>query len=62
MTEIKVNDKVRWKGAAGGQVVGTVNIVRDYNGNAHVRFPDDIGMVVVTSEELLPVTDDDVEH
>lgn len=57
MAGIQQGDRVRWKEAAGSEV-GIVYVVRDHNGDAHVRFPND-GMNIIPTSELILVTEDE---
>lgn len=60
MSEIQQGDRVQRREAAGGEV-GIVYIVRDHNGDAHVRFPN-AGMHIIPTSELILVAEDEVEH
>ena len=55
--EYQVGDNVRWLGAFEGRVDGRLYVVENYNGDAHVRFPGEIGMVVFPAVELMPGSD-----
>ncbi|MFK5585094.1 hypothetical protein ACI3EX_16785 [Ornithinimicrobium sp. LYQ131] len=62
MAEIQPGDYIQYKRDDGRRTIGKVLIVKDYNGDAHVRLEDDDwGVNIIPTSELFPIGNDEVE-